>query len=72
MIAIGIIFIALGLVWLKFGMLGIRRYHGRSRLGRWTSALGGFAVWPQRYDRLAVVVQGLLLIGIGIGIAFNR
>jgi hypothetical protein len=63
----GMAMIGTGIAWLAFlGRLSIRRYHGNRRLYRGLNGfLAGFAVWPAKYDTLAIIVQSGLLLGFG-------
>ena len=71
--SIGIAFIVVGIAWIAFlGKLSIRRYHGTRRLYRGLGGLlVGDAVWPPKYDSLAVVVQSALMLGLGVAILFG-
>lgn len=68
--SIGVLFIVAGAVWFAFlGKLSIRRYHGKRRIyrGVW-GLLAGYAVWPRKYDTLAIILQSVLLLGFGAAI----
>jgi hypothetical protein len=65
--AIGVVLIALGLLDFRFGTLFINRYHGSNRLRQRLEILGSNP-WPPRYDRVAVRLRGLGLVGIGVAL----
>lgn len=66
----GITFILLGIAsQLGLGKLSITRYHGKRRVFKGIGGLlAGYAIWPAKYDSLAVALSSASMVLLGVAV----